>query len=80
MSANAAIKHKLRFILRRSSSPLPARILADRIGERAQSVTIALRRMPDAYIASWCRNVQGRWVMEWSVARVPPNAPKPSEP
>ena len=72
-----AIKHRLRQILRRSSAPLTAVDLAERTGERASAIANALRRMPDAYIAAWSLNIKGRYVMEWSVARVPANAQKP---
>lgn len=74
------IAHRLRSILRRSSQPLPVSILAERLGERQQAVSNALSRMPDAYVANWSVNIQGKYVREWTVTRTPPNAPKPTRP
>lgn len=72
------ISTRIRSILRRSSQPLPVSVLAERVGERQQAVANALSRMIDAYVASWTINLQGKYVREWTVVRVPPNAPKPT--
>jgi len=74
------ITHRLRSILRRSSQPLPVSVLAERTGERQQAVANALSRMIDAYVARWSVNLQGKYVREWTVVRIPPNAPKPTKP
>lgn len=74
------IAHRVRAILRRAAPPLPVSVLAERLGERQQAVTNALSRMPDAYVASWSVNLQGKYVREWTVVRTPPHAPKPTRP
>lgn len=71
------IDSKLREILRRSSTPMPASLLAQRIGRLQGTVVNALKRMPDAYIADWKPNERSRDVPQWAVVIPPPNAPRP---
>jgi hypothetical protein len=62
--------------LREFESGMSAAVVAEDLDLAHAAVCTALKRMPDAYIASW-RFIEGHWTALWRVVQVPEHAPKP---
>lgn len=68
---------RIRTVLR-DSEGLTAAQIAERVDRSPELVRVVLNQMHDAYISRWERTRTGHgYFAVWSVAHVPPNAPRP---
>lgn len=70
---------QIRFMLRLWPDGMTALDLSKQIGVGANSISVSLKAMPDAYIDRWIKKNRGPYAAVWCVVDVPENCPKPTD-